>query len=120
MMTLEFFKWWYGAGWALAWQRLRIKLAAIEAAFSVGTLLRTLFAPWRRIVSYPGAGLDAHLRAMIDNLVSRVVGFTVRIFVLIGAAVVTIIFGTLALIACLVWPILPLLAVSALIWGILG
>ena len=120
MMALEFFKWWYGAGWVLARQRLRAKLTAIEAAFSVSTLLRTLFAPWRRIVSYPGAGLDAHVRAMIDNLVSRVVGFTVRILVLLGAAVITVIFGIAALTLCLLWPILPAMAITALIWGVLG
>lgn len=120
MMALEFFRWWYTHGWTLAFVRLRNKLTGIEQAFSVGILLRTLFAPWRRIITYPGDGIGAHFRAMIDNLVSRFIGFMVRIFVLIGAGVTGLIFGCFALLACVLWPLLPPLAIGALVWSIAG
>jgi hypothetical protein len=120
MLMLAFLKWWYGRGWAQVLERLQQKLLTTLRAFSVGLLLRTLFAPWRRIVTYPGAGLAEHLRAVVDNLVSRCVGFVVRSTVLIGAGCTTIIFGGGALVLCIVWPLLPLLAVTAIVWGLLA
>jgi len=119
-MAFEFFRWWYTRGWALSLVRLRHKLTGIEQAFSVGILLRTLFAPWRRIITYPGDGISAYFRAMIDNLVSRFIGFVVRVSVLIGAGMTALIFGCFALLACVLWPLLPPLAISALVWSIAG
>lgn len=87
--------------------------------FSVTTLLRTLFAPWRRIVTYPGAGLAAHLRAMSDNLVSRMVGFTVRLFVLTAAIITLFLVAVVALVEIVAWPLVPLVAVVAVVKGLL-
>jgi hypothetical protein len=87
--------------------------------FSVGTLLRTLFAPWRRIVSYPGASLSAHFQAAMDNLVSRAVGFTVRIFVLVAAALAMVIVAIVAVIEIIAWPLIPLAIVAGVIKGIM-
>lgn len=119
MMAVEFFRWWYGPGWALAFNRMSHKLHGIVQIFSVNILLRTLFAPWRRIITYPGASLDAHFRAMIDNLVSRFIGFLVRITVLFSAAITALVFGFFALIGCILWPLLPLLVIVSIVWSIL-
>lgn len=75
--------------------------------------------PWKRVVTYPGAGLDAHFKAFLDNLVSRGIGFVVRFFVLIGfllMAALTLIYNVLLLIA---WPLVPLAAAAALIKGLM-
>jgi hypothetical protein len=120
MMSLEFIRWWYTRGWSGALLRLKDKLAGIEQAFSVGILLRTLFSPWRRIITYPGGSLAEYFRAFIDNLVSRFVGFFVRISVLFAAGIVTILFGIVALVAVVLWPILPPLAVGLIVWGLLA
>jgi hypothetical protein len=86
--------------------------------FSVGVLLQTLFSPWRRIMTYPGSGLGAHMRALGDNIISRCVGFVVRIMALLAAAggfVVLLIFGVVELI---LWPLLPFAAIGCVIWGV--
>jgi hypothetical protein len=119
MMALEFFRWWYGHGWALALTRIQRKLRGIEQAFSVGILLRTLFEPWRRTITYPGASLNDHIQAIIDNLVSRFIGFMVRISVLLAATFTALVFGLLALVGCIVWPVVPLAAMASIAWGLL-
>lgn len=118
MLAIELFRWWYSAGWQQLLRAISRQLTGLAEAFSVGTLLRTLFAPWRRIISYAGAGLDAKFRAMLDNLISRAVGFVVRLLVLMTVAVLLILTVALGLAALVIWPLVPLLAVLALIKGL--
>ncbi len=118
MLALEFFKWWYGAGWARVLRKTKDRLSGLSQMFSIAILLRTLFSPWRRIISYPGAGIDAHLRAIGDNLVSRAVGFMVRISVLLCAAIAFIALVVFALLEIIVWPLMPLASVGLIVWGL--
>ena len=118
MITLELLRWWYGRGWQLMCVQAGRRLTNLANAFSVGTLLRTLFAPWRRIVSYPGAALDDKLRAMLDNLVSRGVGFAVRILVLIAVAVLTVVIIAVDIIQIIAWPLVPLMIIAGIILGV--
>jgi hypothetical protein len=119
-MLIELVTWWYGAGWLDTLQRIQKRILGIWRLFSVGILARTLFAPWRRIVSTPGRGLDSLMRSMIDNLVSRVVGFTVRIFVLVGALLATFIALVVGAAIAVLWPLVPVIAIFCLYKGILG
>jgi hypothetical protein len=115
---LDLVSWWYGSGWAGALHATQQRLSKLAEAFSMGTLLHTLFAPWKRIISYPGAGLEAKMRALLDNLISRCVGFTVRIFVLLAAAAAFVglcVFGVLEIV---IWPLLPILAVALIVKGL--
>lgn len=119
-MTLltSFFSWWYGSGWKSVLTSYRRRTESVTATFSVKQLIRTLFDPWRRIISYPGSGLDAKLRAWLDNVISRAVGFGVRSLVLLVslmAIVAVLIFTTLEII---VWPLLPLAAPILIIVGL--
>lgn len=86
--------------------------------FSVPSLMRTLFAPWKRIVTNPGAGLNAHLSAIGDNLVSRAIGFTVRVFVLIAALVSIVIIVAVGVVQIVLWPLVPLLIVYGLVMSL--
>lgn len=119
MIALEFFSWWYGAGWAGTVAKSTKRLKAVGEAFSVDTLLSTLFAPWRRIITYAGAGLDAHMRAFVDNTVSRFIGFLIRLVALLAAFVMFIVVGTAAVVEIILWPLLPILMPTLIIWGLL-
>lgn len=88
--------------------------------FSVPILLRTLFAPWKRIITYPGASIDAKIRAFGDNMVSRAVGFSVRLLVLFSAGIMLVLVSTVAVIELVVWPFLPLLVIVTLVKGTIG
>jgi hypothetical protein len=119
MLAVAFFTWWYGQGWALVFKNIQRRLRQTSQMFSVSILLRTLFAPWRRIITYPGASLADHFRAMSDNLVSRMVGFTVRIFVLIAAVVTLIFVAVVAVIEIVAWPLVPIAILAGIVKGLM-
>lgn len=119
MLAVAFVRWWYGAGWTLVNHTVRKRLQRTAASFSVPTLVRTLFAPWKRIVAPPGAGIDAHLRAMGDNAVSRAVGFTVRLTVLLSAGVCLSFIALAGMLQVVLWPLVPFLAVGLIVGGLL-
>lgn len=118
MLVLSFFSWWYGHGWAQVAANVRTRLQGISDAFSVGQLLRTLFAPWRRIITYPGSSLAERFRAWGDNLFSRIVGFIVRLIVLLAALVIVLLTAVYSLIELVLWPLLPVAIPGCLIAGL--
>ena len=117
MLAVAFFSWWYGQGWAQVFKIMQRRIMQIEQSFSVPTLLKTLFSPWRRVVSYPGAGVDAHVQAFIDNLISRFVGFTVRLAVIITAGLMIAAISVLAIVEVIAWPLIPIAIVAGIILG---
>ena len=119
MILLTFFSWWYTSGWSQEAKLLRNRFRVIANFFSVKTLLKTLFSPWRRIISYPGATLPEHLRAFGDNLISRMIGFVVRLGVLFGAAVVFLLLAIYSLLELVIWPLLPPASIGLLVFGLL-
>ena len=119
MLLTAFFSWWYGDGWKAVYKSYGRRLNDLSQTFSVRQLMRTLFEPWRRIISYPGASIGEKFRAWGDNVVSRAVGFCVRcLFLLAGllSALAIIIFTTIELI---LWPLIPLLIPVFLIGGLI-
>ncbi len=108
MVIIQLLGWWYGRGWHQTVNDMNRRLDGVMHVFSVPILLRTLFAPWRRIISYPGGSFDAHLRAYADNAVSRIIGLTVRASVLLTAAVLLVMVGVGSGLIILLWPLLPL------------
>jgi hypothetical protein len=119
MLALDFFRWWYGRGWSLSLHDMRDRLRRLSEAYSVPILLRTLLAPWRRIITFPGAGMGAHLQALVDNTISRLVGFVVRVSVLAWVSVLMIMFLLVGLVLLVIWPLLPLAAVGLIVKGLL-
>lgn len=120
MIFAEMLRWWYITGWAAAARRIISWTSTVEHMFSLGLLMKTLFAPWKRITSAPGRGLDAKMRASLDNLVSRCIGFVIRFFVLIialGGMLVAFISG---IVMTVVWPLLPIMFIVFIVKGITG
>jgi hypothetical protein len=118
MLGIAFIRWWYGAGWNAVTVSVRHRVQRTIDSFSVPTLVRTLFSPWKRIVTVPGSGLDAHMHAMADNLISRVVGFGVRLTVLFSAGVSLVALTIFGVMQIILWPLVPLLAVTCVIGGV--
>lgn len=107
MLVLQMFAWWYGEGWRMAARSISRGIRGISRLFSVPILARTLFAPWKRIISYPGASLDAKLRAYGDNVVSRGVGFAVRFLVLLTALTTGTFVAVGGIVSFILWPLIP-------------
>lgn len=85
-------------------------------SFSVTTLLRTLFAPWKQIVAMkdPNENIQMKIRGFFDTLVSRFVGFFIRLFTLLTAVLATVFLLISGGALLLIWPLLPI-AIPALI-----
>ncbi|CAN5632477.1 hypothetical protein BH23PAT2_BH23PAT2_05370 [soil metagenome] len=118
MLPASLFQWWYGHGWTSAVSHAKQRVLRAYRLFSIPILLRTLFAPWRRIITAPGAGLDAHIRATIDNFVSRFIGSIVRTCVLIYAVILIVSSGIVSFFEIIAWPFIPFVVVALLIGGI--
>ncbi len=107
MLFVEFFTWWYSRGLVEFAGKLGRLLRRIWQTFSVPLLLKTLFAPWKRITTESGKSLQEHTRAWGDNAISRLVGFTVRVFVIFAALVSLIVVSAVGLILLIAWPLVP-------------
>ena len=119
MLLTAFISWWYGDGWKAVFQSYGRRLHTLSETFSTRQLVRTLFEPWRRIITYPGSSINDKFRAWGDNVVSRAVGFCVRLlFLATGmlSALAIIIFTTIELI---LWPLIPILIPIFLIGGLI-
>lgn len=115
-MYVHYFYWQYVAGprWLLRLafnvQRMLFQL------FSVKFMLRTLVAHWRKdAVSYRQGSFTGMLKAWAWNMISRAVGFIIRLVVLVGWVVTEGLFWPLAavvLLLFLLWPALVLVGAA--------
>jgi hypothetical protein len=118
-MAIQMLTWWYGTGLILAFRRISTWVQKVEQLFSAFILLRTLFKPWKRIVTLPGKSLDAHIHAAVDNLVSRCIGFLIRLLVLITAAVMLVTTLILGVAQFILWLVLPLSVILFIVKGVM-
>lgn len=111
-------RWWYSAGWHWVLQSVLIDRSTwVLETFSTGDLLRTLFAPFRQTYAGQSKGpLGMQIRAFFDRLISRVIGFIVRM-ILIGMALVAMLVVLLvAVVSLVVWPLIPALPFLAFLF----
>lgn len=119
-MLFEFFAWWYGLGWIFTWRESLGWVKNVQHTFSADVLLRTLFSPWKRIISQPGRSFDEKFKGLIDNLVSRVIGFFVRLFTLIIAFLAMLLAGLAGLALAVAWPLVPVAIIYLLVRSFSG
>jgi hypothetical protein len=117
-MVFQLVIWWYGQGWKNLVDQSAKRFRKLSQFFSLPLLSRTLFSPWRRIITFPAKGIGNRIRASVDNLVSRMVGFVVRVLVILTAVILMILLGVFCIIELVVWPLLPFGIFAALIRGI--
>jgi hypothetical protein len=122
MMVLAFIQWWYGLGWAEQGRSINRRVTAIARSFSVGIIIRTLFAPWKQMITSTSrtSSLEYRFRAAVDNLVSRTVGFVVRSLVLLTAVILMGLVGAASIIGVVLWPVAPILPLMLLIISAVG
>lgn len=119
MVVFEMFRWWYSDGYRDLLIRIKDRIVRVWHYFSVALLVKTLFAPWKRIITYPGKSIQERLRAVIDNLVSRLVGFFVRVLVIFVAVIVVIIATLLGGLMVIAWPFAPISVVVLFVMGLM-
>ena len=105
MAIILYLKWWYGAGWAWILSEYSKKLSSLLRSFSVVILLKTLFSPWKQL--YTEATLRNFFQALVDNTVSRVIGFIIRVFVLLGAGIIISLLSVCFFVVLASWAFIP-------------
>lgn len=88
--------------------------------FSIPSLLKTLFAYWRKYRGSYGRGFDfkVYLETFIFNIISRLIGAVMRITLVIFGFLSEIFILAAGLVIFLVWILLPFLAVGGFCLGI--
>jgi len=87
--------------------------------FSVFSLFKTLFSPWRKYKWSYGKGFDIkrYFEVLFSNLVSRFLGAIVRSFLIFAGLTVEIFIVFLGFIVFAGWLLLPAILVSGFIFG---
>ena len=87
--------------------------------FSLSLLLKTLFSPWRKYAWSYGKGLDIkrYIEVFFSNLISRILGAILRIFLIIFGILFELFIFLAGLIVFLGWLALPLLLILGFFYG---
>lgn len=117
VIFLNFFVWWYGEGLIRLLRYEAAFFSYLKTLFSVKESVYHLFSPWKRLVGKRRPGLDGFRDWLVDNLISRGVGFVMRITLLI----VFMLSSTIYLLGCLffiaLWVGWPIILPLGLYWG---
>lgn len=115
MVITSLLSWWYVEGWRE--QLMRIKWAFIRIAdrFSIGLLIKTLFAPFRQISADEQARGNNLATVITDKLVSRLIGCFMRTIMIIVGTITLILLAIVSAIRMLMWPLLPVLPIVGVI-----
>ena len=123
MAFAEMFFWWYKNGWSTFINKTINWLSSIIDFFSMGSLIRTLFKPYRQIsaeVASSDTALDTKFHMFIDRLISRIIGFFSRLIILIIGTILIIIGGTISFIIIIIWPLIPFIPIAGIILSVNG
>ena len=121
MFLVGILSWWYGDGWRQRLNLLGARIDRINDFFSVGLLARTLFAPFRQISAGAVSGpIGVQARALVDQLISRMIGFFVRGFMILLGIVVMILVAVWGIVLVIGWAIIPLFPIIGLVMVAIG
>lgn len=121
MLIFELVNWWYGRGFRAFSRKLLEKLGLTADFFSIGSLLKTLFLPFRQISAEKIDGsLETRFHAAIDRLVSRFIGATIRFVLIVAGAIALAIQSIFSLAIMLAYPFMPVMPIFCLVMFISG
>lgn len=113
--------WWYRQGWRHQLQIVSERNAKLADLFSLGLLLRTMFAPFRQIGTGAVRGsLDVRFHAWADLLFSRIVGSVVRFFTLLTGCIAIVVVAALGAVQLVLWAALPFLPIIGIFLAGIG
>ncbi|MBR2709872.1 hypothetical protein IKE72_02220 [Candidatus Saccharibacteria bacterium] len=123
MILIEMVGWWYARGWGIFVRKAGGFLKSITNFFSMSSLLRTLFKPFRQISADSagsGASVDIKFHLFIDRLVSRVIGFFSRLILIVVGLILIVVGGLFCLVVILAWPFIPFIPVAGIVMSVMG
>lgn len=119
-IVLVFWKWYYSEAVKNVLTAWRNFVIFALNYFSITLLFRTLFAPWKRDITRKPRGLD--IKKIFDylafNLISRGLGFLVRVITILIGIVFLILVAAAGAIFFALWLVMPLVLLGLLILAI--
>lgn len=116
----DIFGWWYSRGLKDFFIYLKAFLIKITDVFSVKILLRTFLAPWKRdITPLEGLPLNEMLKAIVFNLISRLIGAVIKTFVLFLYILAATFYCFVALFLFFIWIFLPIIVIGGVLLGVI-
>ncbi len=123
MIIVELLSWWFTSGWGAFAEKLKNNFLSLADFFSMSSLIRTLFQPYRQISAGSAtsdASLELKFHAFTDRLISRCVGFVSRLILLIAGIAIMLVSGIVGLVLLIVWPFIPFAPIAGIILTITG
>lgn len=117
MLMVDLLGWWYFRGWLWFMRRMfLVQTEKIMQFFSIGDLLKTLFAPFRQdSINVKGAPIGVRLQVFGGNIISRFFGLIIRTVLILIGLVLTVLNAVCGVVASLAWPLLPLSPIIAIV-----
>ncbi len=115
----NFFQWYYLEMTKLILRIWKNFLIFILNYFSISSLLKTFFSPWKNYRESYGRGFDLkrYLTAFFSNILFSLLGMFTRIFLLIISFLLQFFIALGGMIVFLIWIFLPLLLVVGIVVG---
>lgn len=121
MFLAGILSWWYTKGWRQRVALMNGRLARTSDFFSVGLLASTLFSPFRQISAGRVSGpVGVQLRALVDQLISRLIGSFVRGFMIIVGLLSLAFQAIIGGLLLIFWALVPTLPVIGLLLLVIG
>jgi hypothetical protein len=103
--------WWYSGGLIRLVRWISALFGWTSNYFSVGRVFKTFFSPWKRLVETRQPGIDGLKDWFLDNLISRLVGFFMRLTIIIVYLLTMVSLAVFAVLALGLWVGLPLIVI---------
>jgi hypothetical protein len=115
----QYVVWHYGQALVLYVRVYRNLNWFVAEFFSLRELTRSLFAPYRRITETPSRRFDLGewVSAKIINLVSRLLGAIIRLFIITTGIIALCLLAVSSVTGYVAWLLAPLLTYTAIIGG---
>lgn len=121
MFIVGMLSWWYGAGWKRCVASVGDSLLGIYDYYSIDLLIKTLFAPFRQVSAGKVNGpLGVQFRAVLDKLISRVIGAIMRSIVIVIGSVALLLSTVIGILRIVLWPFVPLVPAVAVVLAMSG
>jgi len=120
-IILRFWSWYYSTATKGILRGWRNSIIFVREYYSISLLLRTLFSPWRRdITKYRrGFSVKNFLETLSFNLISRSLGFSIRLFTIVIGLISFLGVIIIGAIIFITWLILPIILLFLFIIGLL-
>ena len=122
MLFVSLLRWWYGLGWLDQLKLVRGRFDRAADFYSIELSARSLFKPFRQIDAdgVRNGSLDIVIRAMFDQLFSRLFGAFIRTMLIVIGCVGIFFEAIVGGLRLLFWPLAPLLPLLLLPVALLG